>query len=148
MSYEDIKERVYDATMNLYHSGLIRLSSGNVSARINSGLVAITPPGRSYDILQPEDICIVSLVGKPEDSKLKPSSETPLHTTIYREMSDVGGIVHTHSVYTMTFAASDKPLPLINIEALAALSNGPIPVAQYVSPGSPVAGEVARRYFE
>ena len=56
--FTGIRKRVYDVAMNLYHSGLIRLSAGNVSARVNEELIAITPSGRPYTILQPEDTCL------------------------------------------------------------------------------------------
>ena len=147
MSHEDIKKRVYDATLNLYHLGLIRLSEGNISARIDDHLAAITPRSRLYDIMKEEDISIVSLEGKLVEGEFKPSSETPLHTAIYRELPEVGAVVHTHSIYAMTFAASEKPLPLLCVEALAARSKGAVPVARYVSPGSPHAGEVAMEVF-
>ncbi len=147
MSHEDIKKRVYDATLNLYHVGLIRLSAGNISARIDDHLAAITPRNRSYDIMKAEDISIVSLDGKLVEGEFNPSSETPLHTAIYRELPNVGAVVHAHSIYAMTFAASEKPLPLLGVEALAARSRGAVPVARYVSPGSPHAGEVAMEVF-
>jgi len=78
MDYFAIKNRVYRSTMNLYQADLIRLSAGNVSARIDYQLAAITPSGRQYDILKPEDICIISLDGKLVAGEFKPSSETPL----------------------------------------------------------------------
>ena len=138
MSHEDIKKRVYDATLNLYHVGLIRLSAGNISARIDDHLAAITPRSRLYDIMKAEDISIVSLDGKLVEGEFKPSLETPLHTAIYRELPEVGAVVHTHSIYAMTFAASEKPLPLLGVEALAARSKGAVPVARYVPQGLPM----------
>lgn len=143
MNYEKYKQRVYDATMHLDRCGLIRLSAGNISARIDDRLVAITPTSIAYDVLKPADISIITVDGKLVEGEFKPSSETPLHTAIYREMPQVGAVVHTHSIYAMTFAASNKPLPLVNVEALMAFAQGSIPVARYVSPGSPHAGEVA-----
>jgi L-ribulose-5-phosphate 4-epimerase len=89
----------------------------------------------------------VSLDGKLVEGYFKPSSETPLHTAIYREMPEVGAVVHTHSIYAMTFAASEKPLLLLGGEALAAQSKGAVPVARYVSPGSSLAGEVVMEVF-
>jgi L-ribulose-5-phosphate 4-epimerase len=147
MSHEDIKKRVYAATLDLYHTGLIRLSAGNISARIDDHLAAITPAGRSYDILKAEDISIVSLDGNLVEGDFQPSSETPLHTAIYRELPEVGAVVHTHSIYAMTFAASEKPLPLLGVEGLAAHSKGAIPVAGYVAPGSSRSGEVVMEVF-
>lgn len=147
MDYGEAREWVYQATMNLYRADLIRLSAGNISARINDMLAAITPRSRSYDVMKPDDICIISLDGQLLEGEFKPSSETPLHTAIYREMPEVGAVVHTHSIYAMTFAASEKRIPMLGVEALAARANGAVPVARYVSPGSPKAGEVAMEVF-
>lgn len=147
MDYSEIKKRVYQATINLFNVGLIRLSAGNVSARIDENLIAITPRSRSYDVLKPEDICIVSLDQKLVDGDFQPSSETPLHTGIYRELPNVGAVVHTHSIFSITFACSHTPLPILCVESLAAGCKESIPVAQYVSPGSPNAGEYAMEVF-
>jgi L-ribulose-5-phosphate 4-epimerase len=76
-----------------------------------------------------------------------PPLKLPLHTAIYRELPEVGAVVHTHSIYAMTFAASEKQLPLLGVEALAAHSKGAIPVARYVTPGSSRSGEVVMEVF-
>lgn len=148
MSFEEYKQKVYDTTIKLDHYGLIRLSSGNVSMRINELLVAITPTNRPYDIMKPEDISIITLDGTLVEGRFNPSSETPLHTTLYRKMPSVNAIIHTHSVYCMTFAVTNKRLPIFSIEALAANDDDCVPVARYVSPGSPKAGEVAYEVFK
>lgn len=147
MDYYPIKKQVYDATIKLYEIGLIRLSAGNVSARVSDDLIAITPRARSYDILEPEDISIVDLNHNLVEGSFQPSSETPLHTSLYREYPEVGAVVHTHSVYSISFAASNKAIPILCVEALAGNCNSGIPVGRYVSPGSPLAGEVALETF-
>jgi len=148
LDYSEIRNRVFTATMHLAQAGLIRLSAGNISARIDAQLAAITPASRGYDILAPEDICIISLDGRLVQGEFKPSSETPLHTALYRNLPQVGAVVHTHSIFAMTFSASHKPIPILGVEAMAACScSDEIPVAEYVSPGSSQAGKVALECF-
>lgn len=148
MDYSEIRNRVFTATMHLAQAGLIRLSAGNISARIDAQLAAITPASRAYDILAPGDICIISLDGRLVQGEFTPSSETPLHTALYRNLPQVGAVVHTHSIFAMTFSASHKPIPILGVEAMAACSDSDeIPVAKYVSPGSSQAGEVALECF-
>ena len=73
-------------------------------------LIAITPSGKDYKQLTPDDISIINpegihLAGQP------PSSEWPLHTTIYHARHEVNAIVHTHSRFATTFAILREPIP-------------------------------------
>ena len=55
------------------------MPTGNISIRTDDGLVAITPSGIKYDVLQLEDLTIVDLDGKIVNGFKKPSSETLMH---------------------------------------------------------------------
>ena len=77
MKYKLIREELYETVMKAKEAGLIRLSAGNISVRTEDGLVAITPSGIKYDVLQLEDLTIVDLDGKIMDGIKKPSSEAP-----------------------------------------------------------------------
>lgn len=145
MSYDEIRAQVHRTTMNAVDAGLIRLSVGNISARTEEGQIAITPSGIRYDILRPEDIAIVDPDEHPVDAPKKPSSETPMHTAIYRAMPEVGAIIHTHSPYALAFAALREDIPITNIELF--LCGAPIPVAPWACPGTPEAGKVTVELF-
>ncbi|OGO31425.1 MAG: hypothetical protein A2136_10020 [Chloroflexi bacterium RBG_16_54_11] len=141
MKYQLLRENVYRTTMNLCEAGLIRLLAGNISARDQDAHVAITPNGLEYARLKPEDIVIVDFDGRVVDGQLKPSSETPMHTTIYAKLPQVGAVVHTHSPYAMALASSVVEIPVICLEILSV--GGPVPVVPYACPGSRQAGIVA-----
>lgn len=145
MNYTTVREEVYETVMKARAAGLIRLSAGNISARTEEGLVAITPSGIQYDVLRPEEIAIVDLDGKPVDAPRKPSSETPMHTAIYRNLPNVGAICHTHSPYAITFATLGKEVPMISIELFTC--GAPIPVAPWACPGTAGAGVVTVEIF-
>ncbi len=145
MSYQAEREEVYAMVMKAKDARLIRLSAGNISTRTREGLVAITPTGVKYDVLRPEQIAIVDLDGKPVDAPSKPSSETPMHTAIYRNLPNVGAICHTHSPYAITFAALGKEVPMISVELFTC--GAPIPVAPWACPGTAEAGVVTVEIF-
>ena len=110
---ETIKEELWKLHLMLPKEGLVTWTSGNVSARDpESGLVVIKPSGIMYEQLRPEDHVVVDLEGDVVEGKLKPSSDTASHLYIYRQRSDVNGIVHTHSPYATAFAAIGKPIPV------------------------------------
>ncbi len=146
MTYDAMRQAIYKTTMMLYEKDLIRLSAGNVSLHDGEGHVAITPSNLWYDRMTPLDIPIVDLQQNLVDGQRTPSSETPMHTAIYRALPEIGGIVHTHSVNAIAFAMTGRELPIVCIELLAV--GGPVPVAPFVCPGTNEAGEVAARMFK
>ena len=109
---DDLKRQVCEANLNLKRSGLIILTWGNVSGRDpESGRVAIKPSGVSYDGLCAEQMVVVDLDGNVAEGELRPSSDTPTHLALYRELEGVGGIAHTHSTYATAWAQARRPLP-------------------------------------
>lgn len=126
----------------LLDQGLTKGTGGNVSAQFDSGeRIAINPSGVPYREIDPEDVPVVTLDGEQVSGDLDASSETPMHTMIYRRREDVGGIVHTHSPYASTFAALDRPIE--GSHYLIAHAGSEIPVAGYATPGSEELGRHA-----
>lgn len=130
---EELKHSVYKALTALPTSGLVQGTSGNVSGR-ERDFVVIKPSGVEYDSLSPGDLVVVDLSGKVIEGGLKPSVDTSAHLHIYRNVPQVGGVVHTHSVYATVYAVLGRSIPVYLTE-LADLFGGPIPVSAYVPPG-------------
>jgi len=145
MKYQSTRERLLDAVIKANEVDLIRLSAGNISTRTEDELVVITSSGVEYRNMTIEDISIVDLDGKLIEG-LKPSSETPMHTAIYRNMPDVGSIFHTHSTFAIIFAMLGDDIPRANMELL--VCGAPIPVAPWACPGTTKAGEVTVEIFK
>lgn len=76
-----------------------------------AGVAAITPSGRPYDTMEPGDIAIVTLDGEWVDGPYAPSSETPMHTAVYRARPDVGAVVHNHALFCTVMAMAVDELP-------------------------------------
>ncbi|HOT97038.1 MAG TPA: L-ribulose-5-phosphate 4-epimerase [bacterium] len=112
--YEQLKERVFAANMELPRHGIVIFTFGNVSAiDREAGVVAIKPSGVPYEALKPTDIVVVDLQGKVVDGRLRPSSDTRTHLVLYEAFPGIGGIAHTHSTFAVAWAQAAQPIPLL-----------------------------------
>ncbi|MEJ2556419.1 MAG: L-ribulose-5-phosphate 4-epimerase [Anaerolineae bacterium] len=140
MPLEELREEVWKCNLELPKNGLVKMTSGNVSARDpESGLVVIKPSGYSYEQMTPADMVVVDLDGNVVDGHLKPSVDTATHLYVYRHRPDVFGMAHTHSPYATTFAALGQPIPAC-LTATAMLG-GEIPLGGYVPIGGEAIGQ-------
>ena len=109
---EELKQRVYEANMQLPKHGLVTFTWGNVSEiDRETGYFAIKPSGVDYDKLKPEDMVIMDLDGNKIEGKYNPSSDTATHIELYKAFPNIGGIVHTHSPWATSWAQSGRGIP-------------------------------------
>ena len=80
----------------IHGKGWVPATSGNFSARLDNGQIAITVSGRHKGHLQEDDIMRIDAEGVSLDGR-KPSAETLLHTALYRRYPSVGAVLHPHS---------------------------------------------------
>lgn len=113
---EKLKQDVYEANMRLPELGLVSFTWGNVSGvDREKGLYVIKPSGIPYTELKMTDMVVVNLKdGKVVEGELNPSSDTPTHTYLYNHFPNIGGIVHTHSPWAVSFAAAKMDIPAMN----------------------------------
>ena len=112
---EALKEKVFQANLDLVKQGLVIFTWGNVSGiDREKGLVVIKPSGVSYDTMKASDMVVVSLeTGKVVEGDLNPSSDTPTHLVLYRAFPNIQGVVHTHSTYATAWAQAGCNIPNI-----------------------------------
>ena len=113
--------------------GLTPGMSGNVSVRSERGLL-VTPSGMAYDELQPDDMVQLAEDGTPRGPRA-PTSEWRLHRDILAARSDVGAIVHTHSLYCTALSMLRQPLPAVHY-AIVLANTDEVPCADYATFGS------------
>jgi L-ribulose-5-phosphate 4-epimerase len=132
--YERLRQEVWQANKEIVRAGLVVLTWGNAGgADREAGVFAIKPSGVSYDDMQPEDMVVVSIeTGEVVEGKLKPSSDTPTHLTLYRSFPAVGGIVHTHSINATAWAQACKEIPCYGTTH-ADHFFGPVPIARQLT---------------
>ena len=112
---DKLKAEVYDANMELPQLDLVTFTWGNVSGiDRDKGLFVIKPSGVDYNDLKPSDMVVVNLKGEVVEGNMNPSSDTPTHTVLYNAFPNIGGIVHTHSPWAVSFAAAKMDIPAMN----------------------------------
>lgn len=92
---------VIDATSRLYLREMNTTLSGNVSLRMESGRMLITPSGLDKSRLRPSDISLMSISSEKLINGPKQSSEYHVHTRTYRNNAEVKAIVHPHAPYSI-----------------------------------------------
>jgi len=127
MNNKEAKEKVVNAGIRLVESGLIARTWGNVSCRISDTHFVITPSGRDYLSLTPEEIVTVTIADLSYMGNIKPSGEKGVHAEIYKHDSNINFVIHTHQenasvISTMELGSIKNNLnyPLLGDEIICA----------------------------
>jgi L-ribulose-5-phosphate 4-epimerase len=130
-----LRDQVARLHGELVRYGLVVWTAGNVSARVpGEDLLVIKASGVSYDELSADAMVVCDLRGTVVDGELSPSSDTFAHAHVYRELPDVGGVVHTHSTYATAWAARGEAVPCV-LTAMADEFGGEIPIGPFAVVG-------------
>lgn len=137
---DELKSTVCQANRDLVRHGLVTLTWGNVSGLDRArGLVVIKPSGIPYESLQPPDMVVIDLDGRPVEGKFRPSTDASTHVLLYRNFNGIGGIAHAHSRYATMFAQARREIPCLGTTH-ADHFHGPVPVTRILTPAEIAAG--------
>ncbi|MFA5763041.1 MAG: class II aldolase/adducin family protein [Bacilli bacterium] len=92
------RQLVVEAGLKLVKSGLIARTWGNISARVSDTQFVVTPKGRGYETLKPEDIVLLNIEDCSYKGDIKPSSEKGIHAAVYKLRKDINFVIHTHQL--------------------------------------------------
>ena len=136
----DLRNRIIEYSLKLNSTNLSPLRSGNISLRAKEddkeGYL-ITPSGKKYETLKPEDIVFMGLSEEEEKNDLtnKPSSEWRFHRDIYANKKEAHAIVHAHSPHAAAVSSHGKAIPPFHY--MIALAGGDdIKCAEYATFGT------------
>ena len=136
----DQRNQIIEYSLKLNSTNLSPLRSGNISVRVkedDKDGYLITPSGKKYETLKPEDIVFMSLNEETEknDSGNKPSSEWRFHRDIYVDKKNAQAIVHAHSPHATAVSSHGKAIPPFHY--MVALAGGEdIKCAEYATFGT------------
>jgi len=146
VSERELREALVEIGRRCYQRGYLSAYDGNLSVRLNSEQLLVTPSGACKGLLQPQDIVRTDLQGHPAAGQGRVSSEIKMHLVIYQSRPDVAAVVHGHPPTATGFAvagiALDRP-------ALAEVivSLGCIPLAGYGTPSTDELPEAMRPWI-
>ena len=130
-----IRQQVIEGGLRLVKEGLVARTWGNISIRVDETHMLITPSGRSYEDLTPEDIVLVNYHTSKHEGTIKPSSEKELHCEIYRTRKNIHAVIHTHQMNASTVAAAHREVPPI-LDDMAQIIGPTVRVADYALPST------------
>ncbi|HHT91669.1 MAG: L-ribulose-5-phosphate 4-epimerase [Bacillota bacterium] len=107
-----LKQEVLLANKELQKQKLVIYTWGNVSGiDRDQNLVVIKPSGVAYEDLTIEAMVVLDLEGKVVEGRLRPSSDAATHLELYRQFEEIGGVVHTHSLWATVWAQAGQEIP-------------------------------------
>ena len=129
LKFPEERKVLADLHQQLWDAGLVIWTGGNISQRVEGGFL-IKPSGVMYPELTADAMVLCDLDGNVVEGTRSPSSDTAAHAYVYRNMPEVGGVVHTHSNYACGFAAAEKSIPCV-LTAIADEFGGDIPLGPF-----------------
>lgn len=135
MDIQEAKEKVCASGRRLLQEGLVARTWGNVSIKVNDRQMVITPSGRKYDELTPDDMVLVDIYTLKYEG-IKPSSELKLHCELYKTRPHVKAVIHTHQMYASIVAAAQKDVVVSDPEHQRILGGSVIKAAPYALPNT------------
>ncbi len=132
---KELRETVCEIGKIMYDKGLVVGVEGNISCRLPSGDILITPAGVCKGVLKPQQLTIVKIDGKSEVNGSKPSSEYRIHLVAYKLRGEINAIVHAHPSYTTAFAIAGMDIEGEVLPEFTA-TFGEIPLVPFAEPGT------------
>lgn len=132
MLLEKERREVVETCLFMQSNGLIVGTAGNVSIRVDDK-VTISPSGVPYETMTAEDVVVFSMDGERVDGILEPSSELPLHLSVYRETA-AKAITHNHAPASTALGLVVDEIPPSHY--YSAMLGGIIRVAPYAEFGT------------
>lgn len=135
MKFESERKQIINAALKLDKYGLIALSGGNVSSRMTSGEILVTPSGMIYEDMAAEDVLVVDIEGNVIEGERAASVDTAALLYIYKHMPNVNAVIHTHQPYATAVSLVEDELPCI-VTTLANATKGAVKVLPFASAAS------------
>ena len=146
MSRQTLADEIVAVCCRLYDRGLIAGQDGNVSVRLSSGHILVTPSGLSKVDVTPDHLVELTAEGAQVTEGPAASSEMGMHLRIYGERPDVRAIVHAHPPVATAFGVAGRDfMDAVLPEVIFHL--GRVPLVPFALPGTPALGDAMAPYL-
>lgn len=144
-----LREEIIRIGKLMHQKNFVAAGDGNLSARLDSDRLLVTPSGFSKGFLGADQLLVVNLDGEKVGANLgpardlNPSSEIRLHLECYRRRPDVRAVIHAHPPYGIACTLAGLSLAKCTLPEVV-YDLGTIPTAPYATPASPEGPEMIR----
>lgn len=142
-----LRADIVEIGRRMYARGYTASNDGNISVRLGSDRLLMTPKSVCKGFMTPDMMCVTDLDGKKLQGDRDPSSEMLMHLEVYRQRPDAHAVVHAHPPTATGFAVAGIPLNrAVLAEVLTTL--GSVPIAEYATPSTSELPEAVRQYIK
>jgi len=146
-SEQQLRADIVEVGRRLYARGYTASNDGNISLRLDTSRLLMTPTNVCKGFMSPDMMCITDLDGKKIAGDRNPSSEMKMHLEVYRQRPEVQAVVHAHPPIATGFAVAGIPLDrAVLAEVVTTL--GSVPIAEYATPSTKELPESVRKYVK
>src|SRR5512134_1428474 len=142
-----LRAEMVEVGRRMYAREYTDANAGNISARLGTDRLLMTPKSVCKGFMTPDMMCITDLEGRKLQGDRDPSSEMLMHLEVYRQRPDVNAVVHAHPPIATGFAVAGIPLDrAVLAEVVTTL--GSVPIADYATPSTTELPEAVRKYVK
>jgi L-fuculose-phosphate aldolase len=142
-----LRADIVEIGRRMYARGYTASNDGNISVRLGTDRLLMTPKSVCKGFMTPDMMCITDLDGKKIQGDRDPSSEMLMHLEVYRQRADVQAVVHAHPPTATGFAVAGIPLDrAVLAEVVTTL--GSVPIAAYATPSTTELPEAVRQFIK
>lgn len=127
------RQSIIDGCLWMGQVGLNQGTSGNISVRVDGGLL-ITPSAVPYTDMTPDMIVKLPLDGAPAPGQ-NPSTEWQFHQAVLQTRLDAHAVVHAHPAHATAVAIQRRAIPAVHY-MVAAFGGADVPCTGYALFGS------------
>jgi L-fuculose-phosphate aldolase len=130
MEIQEAKQKIWEAGKRLLVEGLVKGTWGDISLRVDQETMVITPSGREYQDLKPDEMAEVNILTRAFKGPIPPCSEFGMHAEIFRHRKQIDAVIHIQPPSASTVAAARREVPPI-LDDLAKVIGPSVRVAEY-----------------
>lgn len=130
-----LREELVEICHRVYEKGFVSAYDGNLSVRIDSERILITPSGKCKGDITEADLLEIDNKGKIIKGEGKVSTEAKIHLLPYQKRKEINAVIHCHPIYATAFATAGEGLTKpVFPEVILAL--GKVPLCRYATPST------------
>jgi L-fuculose-phosphate aldolase len=132
---DEAAEAILLVGRRMYERGFVASNDGNISVRLSSDRILVTPTGMSKGFMTRGDLVVVDARAQKVSGRRGATTEIGMHLKAYELREDIAAVVHAHPPYATGFAVAGIPLAeCILPEVIVTI--GSVPIARYATPST------------
>jgi L-fuculose-phosphate aldolase len=143
-----MRRQICDVGRYLYNKSYISGTGGNISVRLANGTFFITPSKCNKGFLTPKDIAVMDADGNDLTKGLTASSEKLVHLHLYKNLPNVGAVIHAHPPAATAHAMAGQDIDCTCAPETMVFLGDRVPYIPYETPSTQALPDAFNQYLD